>query len=74
MKHYKVTYLEDTTDCETCGMSFAMGYIVECPDGEVLERIPHAACYDEEDYAPEEAINFILNKEKIIVEEEYRYD
>lgn len=74
MKVYKVQYLEDSIDCETCGSSFATGYIIECPDGEIIDRSPTAHCYDSVDYPIDGALKIILNKEKIILEEQYVYD
>lgn len=47
----KLTYLFDEMDCETCGTSYAEGFRIEV-DGElIVELIPHAHCYDGEDYA-----------------------
>ena len=44
-KRFSIEWLEDTYECEDCGMSWAEGAIVKL-DGEIiLEMLPVAHCY-----------------------------
>lgn len=49
-KTYKITWMVDSYDCELCGIDFAEGYVVECPDGSTIDAHPVAACYDGKSY------------------------
>ena len=68
MKTYKVEYLEDSHECEDCGKSWATGFIITCPNGEVIEKIPYAYCFDSIHYEEEEASLIILEREGIKIE------
>lgn len=49
----KITYLNDSMDCETCGGGWASGWSVECEQRPELEvsLVPFAHCYDSTDFA-----------------------
>jgi hypothetical protein len=60
MKKITIEWLEDTYECEDCGMSWAEGAIVKL-DGEViLEMLPLAHCYGGANYTKEDVYGAIL--------------
>lgn len=53
---------EDDTDCETCGSSYASGGRVIVDGVEILNRPPHAHCYDGVHFDPDELLVMALKK------------
>lgn len=53
MSKIEITWISDSTDCETCGSSWAEGAIVKIDGIVVLDFTPVAACYDGSSYMPE---------------------
>jgi hypothetical protein len=52
---FEIVFMNDHHNCETCGSSYASGYIIK-KDGEVVvDKTPIAACYDDSDYNQNEA-------------------
>ena len=70
MSKLRIEWLSDTSDCETCGPSWATGALVEFPNGELLRRIPKASCFGGDDWTQEEIYKDILEHLGYSVEEE----
>lgn len=67
---YHIEYLEDHTDCETCGSSYAVGYKIYS-DGElVVDKTPYAHCYSGSDYYSDNPYKDIAKIEGIVITEE----
>ena len=66
---YKIEYLEDAMDCETCGGNWATGYVITKDGVEVISKRPYAHCYNDITYSSSEALMDILKLEGIEVEE-----
>lgn len=66
--NYKIEQLIDSHDCETCGFSYAEGFVITLSDGSKIERIPHAYCFDSKSYSLEEAHSLIFDHLNVKVE------
>lgn len=66
-----IQWMEDSTDCETCGSSYASGAVVLFDDEEVIDLSPAAHCYDGSSYEPCDVYRAILEKLGHVVEEEH---
>lgn len=71
----KITRTSDTSDCETCGPSWADGYRVEVDGRIVIERKPSAGCttlasYDDE-YLIKDLLEYFAGQD---VEIEFYYE
>lgn len=58
----RIEQLFDETDCETCGVSYATGFIVYLDDEKFLEFLPLAACYDGDSFELDYVYGQILAK------------
>lgn len=58
----KIEWLSDSTDCETCGPSWAEGATVTLNGEELFTRQPLASCYYGYDYDERAIFDEILNK------------
>ena len=65
---YKIEYLYDEHDCDTCGYSYAEGYKIYKDDVLVIDKSPSAYCYSSVDHPQSEAAFDILKLERIEVE------
>lgn len=65
---YKIEYLYDEHDCDTCGCSWAEGYKIYKDDVLVIDKSPSAYCYSSVDHPQSEAAFDILKLERIEVE------
>lgn len=45
-KLIEITEMHDECDCETCGTSYATGYLVKIDGEEFMDFTPLASCYD----------------------------
>lgn len=63
MKKLKIIWTSDTSsDCETCGTSYAEGFKAFINDELLDEFEPHAACFGGDSCTEEEAYRRILEK------------
>lgn len=60
MKEITIEWLEDTYECEDCGMSWAEGAIVKLDGETILEMPPLAHCYGGADYSETDVYKAIL--------------
>lgn len=65
---YKIVWLEDQHECETCGYSYAQGYKIYKDEDLMIDKTPIALCYDSLNYDHSNAALDILNLEGIQVE------
>ena len=65
---YKIIYLTDSYDCETCGCNYAEGYQIYKTDELVVDKSPVAHCYDGINFDHSNAPFDILELERIKVE------
>ena len=65
---YKVYHLVDTYDCETCGLDWAEGYIIEKDGKVVVDKTPVAHCYDGRDYSSDNPYKDIAELEGMEIE------
>lgn len=70
MSKYRIVWLYDSHDCETCGWSGESGYIIFKGDVIVVDKKPIAHCFDSVGHNPDEAFLDILKLEGIEVEQE----
>lgn len=57
---YKIIRLEDSSECEDCGTTYAWGYRIE-KDGEiVIDKQPYAYCCGSDDYDSDQAYKDLL--------------
>lgn len=47
---YKIEHLSDSSDCETCGTSYATGYVIYKGEEVVVDKTPYAHCYSGSEY------------------------
>lgn len=66
--HYKIVWLEDQHECETCGYSYAQGYKIYKDDILVVDKEPGASCFNSLNYDHSNAAFDILNLEGIQIE------
>ena len=77
---YKIIYLTDSYDCETCGCNYAEGYQIYKDDELVVDKSPVAHCYAGINFDHSCAPFEILKLEGVTVETEetdisnYEYD
>lgn len=62
MTKIKIEWLDDSSNCETCGMSYAEGAIVSFDGEVVIELVPHAACYDGNSYSEDQVYRKIIEQ------------
>ena len=65
---YKIIYLTDSYDCETCGCNYAEGYQIYKDDDLVVDKSPVAHCYDGVNFDHTSAPFDILRLEGVVVE------
>ena len=68
----EITWLEDSNDCETCGISFETGAFVVIEDERGVSSLmyePVAHCYQGEGWSPDEVYQGILKHLGYVVEE-----
>jgi len=65
---YKIEYMQDDHDCETCGWCCAEGYKIYKNGVLVLDKSPVAHCYDSVNFPHDNAAFEILKLEGIAVE------
>lgn len=65
----KIEWLSDSHECDTCGTSWATGANVWIDGILTLELLPHAHCYEESHYNPDEVYKRILHQLGYEVEE-----
>lgn len=59
----QIKWMSDHHECETCGTSYADGAIVTFENTiPAIHMIPHAHCYDGEDYDAETVYKEILRR------------
>lgn len=56
-----IQHLEDDHDCETCGCSFAHGYVIYRNDKVIVDKTPSAHCYDPVDYSADNPYKDIVD-------------
>lgn len=66
--NYKIVWLEDQHECETCGYSYAQGYKIYKDEKLVIDKTPISHCYDSLNYDQSNAAFDILNLEGIEIE------
>jgi len=71
MSVLKIEWLSDTTDCETCGVSYADGAIVSLDDNIILELEPAASCTGPVSWTEIEVFQEILKYLGYTMEERY---
>jgi len=70
---YKITWLEDSHDCEMCGTDYAAGYVIYKNDVLVIDKTPFAHCFDGDDYSSHSPYADILELEGIVYKEDQSY-
>lgn len=60
---YVIEYLYDDHDCETCGPSYAQGYVIKKGDVIVVDKTPSAHCFGGDDYTQDDPYKDILELE-----------
>lgn len=65
---YKIVWLEDQHECETCGYSYAQGYRIYRDEKLVIDKTPISHCYDPLNYDHSNAAFDILSLEGIQIE------
>lgn len=60
MSAIHIEWLDDSHDCETCGTSYADGARVTIDGKVALDLVPHAYCYDGENYDRDDVFRRIL--------------
>ena len=73
MSNIKIEHLSDTSDCETCGMSWAEGAIVYLNEEVLLEMIPHASCFGGDHWSESDIYKNILLKLGYQIDEGFDY-
>lgn len=56
----EIEWISDSTDCETCGGSYAEGAVVKIDGEVVIDMTPCAACYDGTSFTSEEVYKALL--------------
>ena len=69
---YRIEFMYDSYDCETCGGDYAEGYQIYKDGVMVVDKHPVAHCYDGNFYNQDEAYKDILKLEGVLIEVEYR--
>lgn len=69
---YKIKYLVDEHDCDTCGWSSAEGYIIYKDGVVVVDKSPVAHCFGGSDYPHSSATFEVLKLEgvEVLIEDE----
>lgn len=57
-----VEYLTDSSECETCGGSYAQGFICRVDGKERIRRTPVASCLGGDDWNDEETWQIIIKE------------
>lgn len=65
---YKIVWLEDQHECETCGYSYAQGYKIYKDEILVIDKTPISHCYDCLNYDHSNAAFDIISLEGIKIE------
>lgn len=60
---YLIEHLYDEHDCETCGSSYAEGYIIKMNDVVLVDKTPSAHCFGGDDYSKDNPYKDILELE-----------
>lgn len=60
MNQIKIEWLSDSSDCDTCGISWADGAVVTFPNGDVLDFTPSARCCGGTHYERDDVYKAIL--------------
>jgi hypothetical protein len=60
---YTIEELYDDYDCETCGGSYAQGYIIKKDDVVIVDKTPSAHCFGGYDYSNDNPYKDILSLE-----------
>lgn len=47
---YRIEFLEDSNECETCGWNSAEGYRIYLNDKVIIDKTPSASCFGGGDY------------------------
>lgn len=66
---YKIEFLSDYHDCETCGYSYDSGYVLYKNDEVLIDKTPHAHCYDGTNYEEHNPYKDILEYMSVQIEE-----
>ena len=59
--HIKIEYFYDNSDCDTCGVSYAEGFVITMGE-KVIELEPIAHCFDGQSYQVEDCLKTILKE------------
>jgi hypothetical protein len=73
LSKYKIVRLSDSCECETCGTSWAEGYVIYQGDEIVIDKTPLASCYGGKDYYDQEPYKDIIELLGVGVTEERDY-
>lgn len=58
----EILTLEDESECECCGSSFAEGGVIKIDDKELFRFEPVAFCYDSNSLSPDDLLAIALHK------------
>ena len=62
MNHFMITEIYDEHECETCGLSIAIGYEVTLDGEPFVKLMPFSSCYDGETYDESDVLAAIIGK------------
>jgi hypothetical protein len=62
MARIEIEWIDDSHDCEICGFNLANGALVRIDGVEFEDWVPHAACYDGNNFDIEDVVIGILKK------------
>jgi hypothetical protein len=66
----EIEWLEDSSECDTCGYNYASGAIVKINGEKIIELIPHAHCYGGSTWEQYDVYRFIFEHLGYEVKEE----
>lgn len=70
---FEIVFMDDSHDCETCGSSYAEGYLIK-KDGEVVvDKTPSASCFGGANYNQNEAYLELVKLTGIQVDVSYAF-
>lgn len=57
-----IKYLNDSSDCDTCGLSWAEGFLVTFEDGTKIDMTPYSGCCSSTNYSENDLIRAVLTQ------------
>lgn len=74
MKKIHLTFISDSMDCETCGMSYAEGFTIDLDGKTLVDHPPSAHCYAETNYPHDEAYAYLSEMLKTYTYQDFPFE